>query len=139
MDGYEMECHLEETCAHYLKDLKGAASGRSPMDKADCRPGFMFSADRHPGVNVALRVLMAVFGSYGLTLVCAAALAAGTPFAFKPDAVSFAVMLAFLVYLLAVIWVFAAATLLRAALGLLLPAAVFGLWLFTAASSGGAS
>jgi hypothetical protein len=109
------------------------------MDKADCRPGFMFFADRHPGVNVVLRVLMAVFGSYGLTLLSAAALAAGVPFAFKPDAVNFAVMLAFLVYLLAVIWVFAATTLLRAALGLALPAAVFGLWLFMASSSGGAS
>ena len=109
------------------------------MDKADDSPGFMFSADRHPGVNVVLRVLMAVFGSYGLTLLGAAALAAGVPFTFKPDAVNFAVMLAFLVYLLAVIWVFAAATLLRAALGIALPAAAFGLWLFMAASPGGAS
>jgi hypothetical protein len=109
------------------------------MNKVDSRPGFMFFADRHPGVNVFLRVLLAVFGSYGLTLLSAAALAAGVPFAFKPDAVSFAVMLAFLVYTLAVIWVFAAATLLRAALGLALPAAAFGLWLYAVSSSGGAS
>jgi hypothetical protein len=108
------------------------------MDKADYRSGFTFFADHHPGVNVVLRILLAVFGSYGLTLLCAAALAVGVPFALKSDAVSFAVMLAFLVYLLAVIWVFAAATLLRAALGLLLPALIFGLWLFTAAPAGGA-
>ncbi|MDR0440822.1 MAG: iron transporter [Candidatus Accumulibacter sp.] len=105
------------------------------MNKADSRRGFMFFADRHPGVNVVLRVLLAVFGSYGLTLLCAAALAAGAPFAAKSDAVSFAVMLSFLVYLLAVIWVFAAATLLRAVLGLALPALGFGLWLFMATGS----
>ncbi|MDR1463512.1 MAG: iron transporter [Azoarcus sp.] len=99
----------------------------------------MLSVDPYPGANVVLRVLMAVFGSYGLTLLAAAALAVGVPFAFKPDAVSFAVMLAFLIYLLSVLWVFAAATLLRAALGLVLPAAVFGLWLFAAAPSRGMS
>jgi hypothetical protein len=106
-------------------------SGVGPID--------MFFADHHPGVNVVLRTLMAVFGGYGLTLLCGAALATGVPFALKSDAVSFAVMLSFLAYLLAVLWVFAAATLLRAALGLLLPALIFGLWLFVAAAPGSAS
>ena len=90
---------------------------------------FMFAFDRHPALNVGARVLMAVFGGYGLALLAAAALAAGMPFSFRPDAVSLAVMLAFLLYLLAVLWSFAAATLLRAALGLLLPAGAFWLWL----------
>jgi hypothetical protein len=40
-----------------------------------------------------------------------------------------AMMLSFLIYLLAAIWAFAAATLLRACAGLLLPAAVLGAWL----------
>jgi len=89
----------------------------------------MSAIDRRPALNAGLRVVMAVFGGYALALLGAAALATGTPFSFKPDAVSFAVMLAFIIQLLAVIWAFAAATLLRAALGLLLPALAFGLWL----------
>lgn len=90
---------------------------------------FMFFADRRPGINVSLRILLAVCGGYGLALLCAATLATGLPLAFSHDAVALAVMLAFIVQLLAILWVFATATLLRAALGLALPAAFFGLWL----------
>ena len=89
----------------------------------------MSAIDRRPALNAGLRVVMAVFGGYGLALLAAAALAAGTTFLSKPDAVNFAVMIAFIIQLLAVIWAFAAATLLRAMLGLLLPALVFWLWL----------
>ncbi|MDR3351652.1 MAG: hypothetical protein LBO00_01275 [Zoogloeaceae bacterium] len=96
---------------------------------------FMFFADRNPRINISLRVLMAIFGSYGLALLGAAALAAGTLVA-KPDAVNLAIMLSFLLYLLSVIWVFATATLLKAALGLLVPAAFFGLWLALATPGG---
>jgi hypothetical protein len=96
---------------------------------------FMCFADRRPGINLGLRILMAVFGGYGLALLGAAALAVGT-LSYKPDAVSLATMLSFILYLLAVIWVFATRTLLKAALGLLVPAAVFGLWLSLAVPGG---
>jgi hypothetical protein len=92
----------------------------------------MLVPDRHPALNTGLRVLMAIFGGYALALLAAAALAIGMPFSFRPDAVSLATMLAFLLYLLAVIWSFAAATLLSAALGLALPAGAFWLWLLAA-------
>ncbi|MDR2451089.1 MAG: iron transporter [Candidatus Accumulibacter sp.] len=82
-------------------------------------------------IDVGLRTGLAAFGGYGLALLGAAALAAGLPFDFKPDAVSLAVMLGFLLHLTAVLWAFAAATLLRAALGLAVPAAFFGLWLLS--------
>lgn len=93
---------------------------------------YLSVLDRRPALNVGVRVVMAVFGGYGLALLAAAALALGMPFSFRPDAVSLAEMLAFLLYLLAVIWSFAAASLLRVALGLLLPAGTFWLWLMAA-------
>jgi hypothetical protein len=81
-----------------------------------------------PAANIGLRVLLALAGGYGLALLAASALAAGLPFDNKPDAVSLAIMLAFLLHLGAILWVFACATLARAVLGLAIPAALFGLW-----------
>ncbi|MDR2093544.1 MAG: iron transporter [Azoarcus sp.] len=81
-------------------------------------------------INVGVRTGLAAFGGYGLALLGAAAFAVGLPFDFRPDAVSLAIMLAFLLQLVAIIWVFAAATLTRAVLGLAVPAALFGLWLW---------
>jgi hypothetical protein len=81
-------------------------------------------------INVGLRTGLAAFGGYGLALLGAAVFATGLPFDFKPDAVSLAVMLGFVLHLLAILWAFAAATVTRAALGLAVPAALFGLWLF---------
>ncbi|MDR1661006.1 MAG: iron transporter [Azoarcus sp.] len=80
-------------------------------------------------INIGLRTGLAAFGGYGLALLGAAAFAAGLPFDFRPDAVSLAIMLAFVLHLIAIIWAFAAATVIRAALGLAVPAALFGLWL----------
>ncbi|MDR3322726.1 MAG: hypothetical protein LBS89_00775 [Zoogloeaceae bacterium] len=96
---------------------------------------YISPLDRRPGVNVGLRILLAVGGGYGLALLGAAALAAGLPLSSLPDAVTLAIMLAFIVYLLAVIWVFSTATLLRAALGLAIPAMIFWVWLQFAAQN----
>jgi hypothetical protein len=81
-------------------------------------------------INIGLRIGLATFGAYGLALLGAAALAAGLPLESRPDAVSLAILLAFLLQLLAILWVFAAATIKRAVLGLVIPAAIFALWLF---------
>ncbi|MDR1889010.1 MAG: hypothetical protein LBQ81_06490 [Zoogloeaceae bacterium] len=99
------------------------------------KTGFQLAAaiEHSPRINAGLRIGLALFGSYGLALLAAAAFAAGLPFDFKPDAVSLAVMLAFLLHLVSVIWVFATATVLRAALGLAIPAAIFALWLYAVA------
>ncbi|MDR2689256.1 MAG: hypothetical protein LBB76_05800 [Azoarcus sp.] len=82
-------------------------------------------------IDVGVRTVLAVLGGYGLALLGAAALAAGLPFDFRPDAVSLAIMLAFVLHLLAIIWVFATATVIRAVVGLAIPAAFFGLWLLS--------
>ncbi|MDR2031321.1 MAG: iron transporter [Azoarcus sp.] len=79
-------------------------------------------------LNIGLRTALAAFGAYGVALLGAAALAAGLPFDFRPDAVSLAIMLAFVLQLIAILWVFAAATVARAALGLAIAAAFFGGW-----------
>ncbi|MDR3054199.1 MAG: iron transporter [Zoogloeaceae bacterium] len=84
--------------------------------------------ERHPRLNPGLRVLMAILGGYGVAWLGAAALT-GLPSASKSDAVTLAMMLTFLLYLVNVLWIFATATLLRAALGLAIPAALFGGWL----------
>ncbi|MDR0717808.1 MAG: iron transporter [Azoarcus sp.] len=91
--------------------------------------GFTFSPAIRHRLNIGLRTGLAAFGGYGVALLGAAALAAGLPFEFRPDAVSLAIMLAFVLQLIAIIWVFAAATVARAVLGLAIPAALFGLWL----------
>jgi hypothetical protein len=101
--------------------------------KVEMLPSLVASIEHHHRLNVSLRIGLAIFGGYGLALLGASALATGMPFDFRPDAVSLAVMLAFLLYLVAVIWVFAAATLLRAALGLLIPAVIFGFWMYAGA------
>jgi hypothetical protein len=82
-------------------------------------------------INVGLRTGLAAFGGYGLALLGAAALASGLPFESRPDAVSLAIMLGFVLHLVAVIWAFAAATVTRAALGLAAAAAFFGWWLLS--------
>ncbi|MDR2111742.1 MAG: DUF3649 domain-containing protein [Candidatus Accumulibacter sp.] len=84
--------------------------------------------ERHPRLNPGLRILLAVFGGYGAAWLGAAALASGLPLP-RSDAVTLAVILAFVLQLLLILWVFATATLIRAALGVLLPALLFGAWL----------
>jgi hypothetical protein len=99
------------------------------------KPAFEWFAalERHPRVNPGIRILMAVFGGYGVAWLGAAALAAGLPMDSRTDAVTLSMMLAFLLYLANILWVFATATLLRAALGLMIPAVLFGAWLYFAA------
>ncbi|WP_341646055.1 hypothetical protein [Thauera sp. SDU_THAU2] len=94
-------------------------------------------ADHRPGLNITLRSIMAVFGGYGVAALAAAAFAVGLPLP-RTDSVMAAIMLAFLVYTLAVIWVFAAATLLRSAAGLAIGAGAFAAWQWLAAPGGAA-
>lgn len=89
---------------------------------------FVSFADHRPRLNTTLRSLLAIFGGYGLAALAAATFSLALPLS-RVDAVMAAVMLAFVVYLLAAIWVFAAATLARAFAGLLLPAVILGAWL----------
>ncbi|MFT3760855.1 iron transporter [Thauera sp.] len=106
-----------------------------PADTADTYSTCF--ADHRPSLNITLRSIMAVFGSYGVAALAAAAFAVGLPLP-RTDAVMAAIMLSFLIYTLAVIWVFAAATLLRAAAGLVIAAAVFAAWQWLAAPGGAA-
>lgn len=83
---------------------------------------------------VASRAVAAIFGGYALAAVFAACMG----FAFqkagmtRPDAVTGATMLAFVVHAVASIWVFACLTTRKAWLGIALPAAALaiGLWGF---------
>lgn len=90
--------------------------------------------ERHPRLNPGVRILMAIFGAYAVAWLGAAALASGLPLP-KSDAVTLAVILAFVLFLLLVLWVFASATLMRAALGLLAPVALFSGWLTLGAAA----
>lgn len=98
---------------------------------------YTFFADHRPALNVALRSLMAILGGYGLAALAAATLAVGLPLP-RVESVMAAIMLSFIVHALAVVWVFAAATLLRAAVGLVLPACAFGFWLQLVQAGGAA-
>ncbi len=75
-------------------------------------------------LDVALRLLAAVFGGYGLTVVLGIFLARTLPMA-PSQAVTTALLLSFLIYLLTVIGVFAARSALRAWGWILLLAALF--------------
>ena len=96
-----------------------------------------FFADHRPALNIALRSIMAIFGGYGVAALAAAAFAVGLPPP-RTDAVMAAIMLSFLIYTVAVIWAFAAATLLRSAAGLAIGAGAFALWQWLAAPGGAA-
>lgn len=69
---------------------------------------------------VTSRTCAAVFGGYGLASASAACMAVWLPFA-RPDAVSLAMILSFVVYACAVIWVFATRNAWRAWGGVLIP------------------
>jgi hypothetical protein len=90
-------------------------------------------AQRTLGLNIAFRVALALFGAYGLGVLVGKALVRGLPFASPLDAVEFSLMFSFIVDVCAVVWVFAAGTPLRAALGLLVPAVSLGACLHFAA------
>lgn len=100
-------------------------------------PPLMTSADQRPWLNTTLRSLLAIFGGYWLAALTAATLALGLPLA-RVEAVMAAMMISFVVYLLAALWGFAAATLLRAFGGLLSAALMLGLWFFFLSRGGAA-
>ena len=91
-------------------------------------------------LGVASRAVAAIAGGYALSSIAAVLLTLALP-ASRAEAVLTATMLSFLVYLGAVVWVFAAATAGRAWLGLIVPAVVLGgaAWILRMASVGGAS
>lgn len=72
---------------------------------------------------VLSRCLAAVFASYGLAAVSCVFLSFALPLP-RAEAVYVASLLSFLVYVVAVLWVFAARTAWRAWLGVLLPCAL---------------
>lgn len=88
----------------------------------------MFWADHQPWLNTSLRTVLAVFGGYALAAYGAAVLSVTLPLA-RPDAAMAAIMAGFLIYLLAILWTFAAASLLRAVLGLILSFVVPAIWI----------
>lgn len=71
---------------------------------------------------VASRALAAIFGGYALTAAAQACLVALLPLP-RADAVVWAMLVAFVLYTVAVLWVFYARCAARAWLGMLLPAA----------------
>jgi hypothetical protein len=85
---------------------------------------------------IAGRVTLAMFGSYGVAGLATALLAIALPGP-RAEAVSAATLASFLVMAAAVIWVFAARTLTRAALGLGTCAAVLAGCLWWAGVLGG--
>ncbi|MEW7851310.1 iron transporter [Massilia aurea] len=87
---------------------------------------------------VAVRSLVAIFGGYALSAACAIWLGHLLPALgmTRLDAVLTASMLAFVVHACAAIWVFAIAGTWRAAIGILVPAAVLavGAWAYGGAA-----
>jgi hypothetical protein len=86
-----------------------------------------FFVDRNPVLNVGSRTVLALAGAYGVALVGAAALSVGLPLV-RLDSALIALMMGFIIQLLGVLWVFAAATVLDAFVGLLVPACLFAIW-----------
>lgn len=93
--------------------------------------------DAVPWLNTGLRVMLALFGAYGVALLATAVLSVALPLP-RIEATLAAIMLGFVVQLLGVIWVVAAASLVRAAGGLALPAAVLGALLYVLPAGGAA-
>jgi hypothetical protein len=79
---------------------------------------------------VAGRVVLATFGGYAIAALSTAFLSLVLPMV-RSEAVATATLLSFAVMVGAVVWVFAARTLVRAALGLAVPGILLGggLWL----------
>lgn len=88
------------------------------------------SVEKQPGINIGIRTVLALFGAYGFGVLGARTFAGGIS---PPlDAAALSVMLAFSLEAGAIIWVFAASTVARAAMGLAAPVALFGAWLAVA-------
>ena len=76
-----------------------------------------------PALNLGLRLLLAVCGGYIAAVFCGSALALWLPLT-MPDATASAIILAYVLFALFGIWVFAAASLVRAVAGLIVPIAI---------------
>lgn len=76
-------------------------------------------------LSVAARAVAAIAGGYALSSLAAAALALWLPLT-RDEAVLAGGMAAFVLYPVAVVWVFLASSARRAWLGLVLPAAILG-------------
>ena len=100
-------------------------TNQSPIDRERFRRGWRYRA------AVAGRVLLAAFGGYAVAALATAFLSLTLPMV-RSEAVATATLLSFAILAGAVIWVFAARTLTRAAIGLALPLALLGLGLWVA-------
>lgn len=100
------------------------------------RPGGSF-IESVPWLNTGLRVLLALFGAYGVTLLATAVMSVALPLP-RIEATLAAIMLGFVVQVLGVIWVIAAASLARAVAGIALPAALLGGLLYLLPAGGAA-
>jgi hypothetical protein len=94
-------------------------------DRSRLRQGWRYRA------AVAARVGLAAFGGYALAGLATAFLSLTLPMV-RSEAVATATLISFAILAGAVIWAFAARTLLRAALGLGFPIALVGLGLWLA-------
>lgn len=87
-------------------------------------------------IAVTLRILLATFGGYLCTLAAILFLVRVLPLS-RSDAVVTAALASFTIFTLAVIWVFSAQNLRRAALGLFWPTLGFGLIVIIYSFAGG--
>lgn len=87
---------------------------------------WLFEKNLASSLPVVARIAAAVFGGYALAHTLSIALAATLPVA-RAEAALFAVQGSFLAYTAAVLWAFAARSVLHVWLGLLFPAALAGL------------
>jgi len=104
------------------------------------RPAHVVSASFRYRLGVASRAVAAIAGGYGVAALFAAALAVCLPAAFgtaRSEAVMTGTLASFIVFALAVMWVFAARTAWRAWSGLAVAAVPPGLLLLLLTRSGG--
>jgi hypothetical protein len=104
----------------------------APLDRDRAKRGWRYRS------AVAARVLLAAFGGYGVAALATAFLSLTLPMV-RSEAVATATLLSFAILAGAVVWVFAARSLTRAAIGLGVPGALLGLglWLVLALNPAG--
>ncbi len=104
------------------------------------RPALVVSAGVRYRMGVASRAVAAIAGGYGVAALSAAVLALGLPALFgmaRSEAALTGTLVSFLVYAVAVMWVFAARSAWRAWTGLAIAAALQGLLLLLWTQGGG--
>ncbi|MCY1512028.1 hypothetical protein D9M68_464730 [compost metagenome] len=104
------------------------------------RPAPVVSAGLRYRMGVASRAVAAIAGGYGVAALSAAVLALGLPALFdmaRSEAALTGTLASFLVYAVAVMWVFAARSAWRAWTGLTIAAALQGLLLLLWTQGGG--